>query len=214
MLDFSTQKSQVMQINTRSKLVLLHIVIICISNILVQYPFSLLGYKTTWGAFSYPLIFILTDLTTRLLGGNTARQVVFRAMLPGLMLSVLISQLAHQPTTVSLRIAVAGLIAYLLGQLLDISIFQKIKGSSRWWVAPSTSSILGNIFDTYCFFFIAFFNCSNPFLSAHWPEIATVDLCFKLLINVCSFVPLYGFLLKTLPNKEQFKQQLVNNSTL
>jgi len=190
--------------STSNKLIFItiaHVVIIFLSNTLVQYPFLLFGLRTTWGAFTYPLIFILTDLTTRLLGQQLARKIVLMAMIPGFICSYLISNYYTQvdlfsSNTVVIRIALASFLAYVLGQLLDISIFQKLRQQSRWWVAPSVSNILGNIFDTYCFFLIAFVGSSNPFLSRHWMEIATVDLGFKLLFSLLSFIPLYGFILK------------------
>ncbi|STX36937.1 7-cyano-7-deazaguanine/7-aminomethyl-7-deazaguanine transporter [Legionella feeleii] len=182
-------------------LVLAHVVIICLSNTLVQYPFVLWGFRTTWGAFSYPLIFILTDLTTRLLGPESARKTIFAAMIPGLLSSYLISNwYAHGVllayNNLVLRIAFASFCAYVAGQLLDITVFQRLRQQAKWWVAPAVSTIFGNLFDTYCFFFIAFYQSGNVFLSTHWLEIATVDLIFKLLISLISFVPLYGLILK------------------
>lgn len=182
-------------------LALAHIIIICLSNTLVQYPFVLWGFRTTWGAFSYPLIFILTDLTTRLLGQERARKTIFAAMIPGLVCSYLISNWYAQGVllaydTLVLRIAFASFCAYVIGQLLDITIFQRLRQQAKWWVAPAVSTIFGNLFDTYCFFFVAFYQGSNDFLSTHWLEIATVDLIFKLLISLISFVPLYGLILK------------------
>ncbi|KTD18817.1 membrane protein [Legionella lansingensis] len=182
-------------------LILAHISIIAAANTLVQYPFMLFGFRTTWGAFSYPLIFILTDLTTRLLGQQVARKVIYIAMLPGLFCSYFISNfyahndlLSYNPG--ALRVAFASFCAYVLGQLLDIAIFQRFRQQQKWWVAPSISNVFGNFFDTYCFFFIAFYQSDNVFLSTHWPEIAIVDLIFKLMISLISFVPLYGFILK------------------
>ncbi|KTC68695.1 membrane protein [Legionella birminghamensis] len=185
----------------------LHIILLCLSNILVQIPMMIFGFHTTWGALSYPLIFILTDLTTRLAGSATARRIVFLAMLPGLCCSYLITNwFSYGSLWVSnplaLRIAVASFSAYVVGQLLDIRFFQKLQRHSSWWLAPTVSSSVGNVLDTYCFFFIAFYQCSDLFLSGHWPEIASVDLIFKLLISIGSFVPLYGLLLSLiLPGK-------------
>ena len=181
-------------------LVLAHVVIICLSNTLVQYPFVLWGLRTTWGAFSYPLIFILTDLTTRLLGPESARKTIFAAMIPGLLCSYLISNwYAHGVllayNNLVLRIAFASFCAYVAGQLLDITIFQRLRQQAKWWVAPAVSTIFGNLFDTYSFFFVAFYQSNNAFLSTHWFEIFTVYFIFKLLINLISFVPLYGLIL-------------------
>lgn len=167
-----------------------------------------MGFKTTYGAFSYPLVFILTDLSTRLLGQQQARKIILIAMFPGFICSYLI---ANYFTTgqlfvfnsVIFRIAFASFCAYLLGQLLDIFIFQKLRQQLKWWIAPSFSTLFGNVVDTYCFFFVAFYQSSNDFLAQHWLEIATVDLVFKVLISLISFVPLYGLILSVIiKNKE------------
>ncbi|CDZ76098.1 Inner membrane protein YhhQ [Legionella massiliensis] len=189
-------------------LALAHILLICLSNTLVQYPFVLFGFHTTWGAFSYPLIFILTDLTTRLFGQEKARKIIFLAMFPGLICSYLISNFfsygnVFVANVFALRIALASFCAYVLGQLLDIIVFQRLRENSKWWVAPSVSNIFGNLLDTYVFFFTAFYQCSNAFLSAHWPEIAMIDLLFKISISLLTFVPLYGIVLQLILRKKE-----------
>lgn len=181
-------------------LVAAHMLIICSSNILVQHPLEILGWHTTWGAFSYPLIFILTDLTTRITGAASARKAVYIAMLPGLVCSFVIANWFEYGqlwvnNTLALRIALASFTAYVSGQLLDILFFRKLQQQSRWWIAPAVANIFGNVLDTGCFFFIAFYHSSNLFMSTHWPEIAMVDLAFKLMISLGSFVPLYGLVL-------------------
>ncbi|WP_131782013.1 7-cyano-7-deazaguanine/7-aminomethyl-7-deazaguanine transporter [Legionella gresilensis] len=188
---------------------LIHIFVICLSNVLVQHPFTLLNFHTTWGAFSYPLVFICTDLTTRLIGATEARKVIYFAMLPALILSFFISNWFDHGylwvlNVIVFRIALASLLAYVLGQLLDIFFFQRLRHYGPWWVAPSIASIFGNILDTFCFFFIAFYHSNNLYLSAHWVEIATVDLGFKILISLISFVPLYGLLLNWLIKQRAF----------
>jgi queuosine precursor transporter len=186
-----------------------HIALLTLSNILVQYPFTLFGFHTTWGAFSYPAIFILTDLTTRIMTPNMARSIIFRSMIPGLLLSysiasyVEITHTAHWHDMfllhiIPLRIACACLIAYVAGQLLDIHVFQYYRNNTSWWLAPALSSTAGNLIDTFLFFFIAFYHSTNPFLSQHWLEIAAVDMFFKLAISLIAFVPAYGFILKML----------------
>lgn len=173
----------------------------------MQFPFVFLGFRTTFGAFTYPFIFILTDLSTRLLGQSEARKVIMLAMLPGLVCSFLISNYYSQgdllaPNAVALRIALASLAAYVVGQLLDIVVFQKLRNHPKWWVAPSVSNAVGNLFDTFCFFFVAFYHSTHLFLSAHWVEIATVDLIFKLSISLLTFVPLYGIILQFILRKK------------
>lgn len=172
----------------------------------MQYPFELFGYHTTWGAFTYPFIFILTDLTTRLSNAKISRNIIFISMLPGLLISYFIASslevmgalnwnnvftLHYMP----LRIAFACFVAYAIGQLIDVFIFQRLPNSSSWWIAPAVSTTIGNIIDTLLFFTIAFYHSSNPFLNQHWPEIAMVDVCFKIIISLLAFVPIYGFVL-------------------
>ncbi len=185
----------------------LHIFIIALSNVLVQYPFQLWGYNTTYGAFTYPVIFILSDLTTRLYGKEKAMRVIMLAMMPALVISFLFSSysLSHahfaHPILLSFRVALASLTAYALGQCLDITIFAKLRQNKRWYIAPAISSLFGNIFDTYCFFFVAFFYSSHPFMAHHWLEVANVDLVFKCLISILAFVPAYGLVLSLLKKK-------------
>ena len=186
-----------------------HVVLLTISNLLVQYPFVLFGWHTTWGAFSYPAIFILTDLTVRLSSPSHARLVILRSMFPAFALSYVIAVAlkaeggvtAHDWLSVQvmpLRIALACFIAYAMGQMLDVFVFQRYRNNSSWYMAPICSAISGNLIDTLVFFFVAFYHCSDPFLNQHWVEIALVDLCFKILISVLAFVPIYGLLLRLL----------------
>ncbi len=187
---------------------LAHICLLTISNVLVQYPFYLFGFHTTWGAFSYPLIFITTDLTTRLFGAAMARQVVFRSMLPGLISSYCLACVFNQDSSrlfmlpeLPLRIAGACFCAYVIGQLLDILVFQRVNNNRSWWLAPTLATSISNVIDTLVFFSLAFYHCGNPFLSQHWMEIALVDLGFKTLISFIAFVPLYGVILRSISSK-------------
>ncbi len=177
-----------------------HVVLIVLSNVLVQYPFKLFGFQTTWGAFTYPAIFILTDLTLRIWNASAARRIVLRSMLPGLLLSYAIATLLEGGSLVihmmPLRIALACFVAYVMGQGVDILVFQRYRLNSTWWVAPVLSSTIGNVVDTAVFFFIAFYQCNNVFLSQHWTEIALVDVGFKIMISLIAFVPLYGAIIK------------------
>ncbi|MES1939660.1 hypothetical protein T5B8_05433 [Salinisphaera sp. T5B8] len=187
----------------------LHVLVIAASNYLVQLPFTLLGWHTTWGAFSFPFIFLASDLTVRLLGAATARRVVAAAMGPALVVSYLLSVLyvdgrfagvnaLGEFNTLVARIALASFCAYLFGQLLDIGVFQRLRALRQWWVAPAASTVFGNALDTLLFFSIAFAGSSNAFMAEHWLEIACVDYAFKLLISLCLFLPLYGALLAVL----------------
>lgn len=194
---------------TLAGLIAFHIIIIIASNYLVQLPITLFGWHTTWGAFSFPFIFLATDLTVRLLGKGPARRVIAQVMLPALVASYVISVLFHQGVFAGLaslgefnlfvfRIAVASFLAYALGQILDIQVFDRLRGLRQWWIAPSASTIFGNLLDTFLFFSIAFWHSDDPFMAANWVEIASVDYVIKLIISLALFVPLYGMLLNAI----------------
>ncbi len=193
-------------------LVAFHLLIITSSNYLVQLPFTLFGFHTTWGAFSFPFIFLATDLTVRIFGAQMARKIIFKVMLPALLvsygLSVLFFEGAFQGfaqlsefNLFVARIAVASFMAYVLGQILDVHVFNRLRQAGPWWVAPTLSTILGNALDTLAFFAIAFYNSPDAFMAEHWTEIAMVDYVFKILISLFLFVPMYGVLLNYLSGK-------------
>ena len=201
-----------MQRRALALLISFHIAIIIASNYLVQLPITLFGYHTTWGAFSFPFIFLATDLTVRLLGKQAARRVIARVMLPALVASYVVSVVFQEGSyrgidallsfnDFVLRISLASFVAYVIGQLLDIQVFDRLRRIKAWWIAPSLSTVLGNLADTFAFFSVAFWHSSNPFMAEHWVEIATVVYAIKLLISMLLFLPLYGVLLRTLMNR-------------
>ena len=186
-----------------------HLFIIAISNYLVQIPVTLFGLHTTWGAISFPFIFLATDLTIRIYGAATARKIIFMAMLPALLISYILSVLFFEAqfqgtaalaelNTFVARIALASFVAYTLGQLLDVTVFSKLRQTRQWWVAPAASTIIGGFLDTLLFFAIAFYQSTDEFMAANWPEIAAVDYAIKLLVSLSLFVPAYGLLMNTL----------------
>lgn len=187
-------------------LVTFHILIIAASNYLVQLPFSLFGLHTTWGAFSFPFIFLATDLTVRLFGKGPARAIIARVMLPALVISYVLSVMFEKGEFRSFaalgdfnlfvaRIALASFMAYVIGQLLDIQVFDRLRRSARWWVAPAVSTVFGNLADTFAFFSIAFHGGPDAFMASHWVEIAWVDYAIKLTVSLLLFLPMYGLLL-------------------
>jgi queuosine precursor transporter len=190
-------------------LVAIHIALIIASNYLVQLPFELFGLHTTWGAFTFPLIFVATDLTVRLLGQAAARRVIARVMLPALLASYVVSVLFFEGAFSGwgslgefngfvFRIALASFLAYALGQWLDIAVFGRLQQVRAWWVAPAASTVLGSLLDTALFFSVAFFRSSDPFMAEHWVEIAAVDYATKLVVSLLCFLPLYAVLLNAL----------------
>ncbi len=190
-----------------SLLVAFHIAIVIASNYLVQLPITLLGFHSTWGAFSFPFIFLATDLTVRLIGKQPARRVNTRAMLPALVASYVVGVLFREGhfngwgalgdfNTFVFRIAFASFAAYVFGQLLDIQVFDRIRQrSNAWWLAPAAASVFGQALDTAAFFSIAFWRSPDAFMAAHWVEIAAVDYVIKLSVSLLLFVPAYGVML-------------------
>lgn len=188
---------------------LFHVLVITSSNYLVQLPISLFGFHTTWGAFSFPFIFLATDLTVRIFGALLARRIILAVMVPALFISYSISALYYQGEwqgfaalkEVNLfvaRIACASFMAYALGQILDVHVFNRLRQLPQWWIAPAAAMFLGNISDTLAFFFIAFYKSPDPFMAQNWVEIALVDYSFKVLICMIFFLPAYGLLLNAM----------------
>ncbi len=198
---------------------LFHLLVITSSNYLVQLPISIFGFHTTWGAVSFPFIFLATDLTVRIFGAPLARRIIFAVMVPALVISYGISALFYMGEwqgfaalgTFNLfvaRIAIASFMAYALGQILDVHVFNRLRQSRHWWLAPTASTLFGNISDTVAFFFIAFWRSPDPFMAAHWGEIALVDYSFKVLISIIFFLPMYGVLLNMLLKRLADKSDL------
>lgn len=187
--------------------ILAHIFILAISNYLVQFPFTLFGYHLTYGAITFPLIFITTDIAVLTYGQTQARLVIYKTMFPALLLSYFLSTVFdngyyqgvyslfnYHP--LAIRIAISCFITYISSQILDIIVFQKIRKNSNWFWAPAVSTTVSNFVDSVLFFSIAFYKCSDPILSAHWPEIATIEFVFKAIISIICFMPVYLGILK------------------
>ena len=172
------------------KLALFHIAIIALANYTVQFTGAIAGYDFTWGMFVFPLVILATDLTVRLSNQHNARIIVAIAYTPAILISAWLADW---------RIGIASGTAYLIGQLLDIAVFQKIRErSSLWWTAPLISTFVANIIDTYIFYSVAFHRSADAFMADNWVELATVDLGFKIVVSILVFLPVYGVLLNYL----------------
>ncbi|MDN6280223.1 MAG: 7-cyano-7-deazaguanine/7-aminomethyl-7-deazaguanine transporter [Psychroflexus sp.] len=193
-------------------LAIFHILVIASSNYLVQFPISIFGFKATWGAFTFPFIFLATDLTVRFFGAKLGRRIIFYAMLPALIVSYLITVGFRNGQWLGFdvflgfdlfvaRIAIASFSAYVVGQILDIFVFNKLRQHKQWWHAPLASAIFGNLMDTFTFFTIAFYKTSDTYLAENLVEIATVDYIFKMIINAFFFLPLYKVILDRILRK-------------
>jgi uncharacterized PurR-regulated membrane protein YhhQ (DUF165 family) len=184
------------------KLMLAHVLIIAISNYIVQFKFSVFGAPLAWAAFTFPLVVVLTDLTVRLLGKETGRAVIALAFLPAIIVSMVVVKLGGAPDSVAFRIGLGSGMAYFISNLLDVYVFQYIREKySTWWYAPTISAVASTFIDTYVFFFTAFAYGANEFMAANWHIVATNNSISKILVSLVVILPAYGLLLNHLQNK-------------
>ena len=184
------------------KLVALHVVVITVSNGLVNIPVEIFGFKLTWAAFTITLVVIATDLTVRLLGKTIARSTIAIAYPLAIVGSILVVLAEGAPQSVALTIGFASATAYAIGTLLDVYVFQWLRENySAWWLAPAVSTVAANIIDTYAFFFTAFSGSANEYMAANWMEIAGSQTVLKIFVGLIVFLPAYGLLLRHLSGK-------------
>tara|TARA_A100001011_G_scaffold309630_1_gene325848 strand:- start:492 stop:1079 length:588 start_codon:yes stop_codon:yes gene_type:complete len=177
-------------------LTIVHVCIIVLSNILVSIPIIFFGFKVTLAAFSFPLVIVATDLTTRLLGKSLAQGIITYSFPFAVLSSIMILYFYENPISLSIRIGLASAIAYALGVLIDINAFQFIREKySKWWIAPALSTVVSNIIDSYTFFFSAFYKSEDLYMSNNWLEICITQTVIKIIIGFLFFLPLYGVLL-------------------
>ena len=158
-------------------------VVVLSSNFLVQFPVNHLGLNEilTYGAFSYPVAFLITDLANRAYGKIIARKIVYLGFLIGIIFTLFFS--TNFADLISIRIAIGSGSAFLVAQLLDIQIFDKLRKNS-WYVAPLISSSIGSIIDTFLFFSIAFVGTGVP-----WVTLSLGDLAVKLFVALVMLLP-------------------------
>ncbi|QHB16673.1 7-cyano-7-deazaguanine/7-aminomethyl-7-deazaguanine transporter [Mannheimia pernigra] len=221
-MNFNTYFSDESKFRSLILLSLFHIFIITISNYLVQITFEInvpfidWVIPTTWGTFTFPFIFLATDLTVRVFGAELARKIIFLVMLPSLLISYIISVLFFETefqgfTALSefnlfvFRIALASFSGYVVGQFLDIFVFNRLRQGKSWWLAPMCSTIFGTLIDTFVFFAVAFYKSSDEYMAEHWFTIGSVDYAFKLFVSLLLFLPLYGVVLNVIMKKLDLK---------
>ena len=165
-------------------------VIVLSSNYLVQFPINYYGLSEilTYGAFSYPLAFLITDLANRSYGKLVARKIVYLGFLLGISFTVLFS--TDFADLISIRIAIGSGAAFLTAQLIDVQIFDNLR-RKKWFIAPLTSSMIGSTVDTFLFFSISFYGTSIP-----WFTLALGDLGVKIFVAIMMLIP-FRLLLKT-----------------
>lgn len=197
--------------------------IVLASNILVQFLF---GQWLTWGAFTYPLAFLITDLMNRIYGPGPARQVVFVGFIVGVFCSLVGTQILLQGDgftypAVTLRIAIASGLAFLTAQMMDVAIFDRLR-QGKWWRAPLASTLVGSTLDTAIFFTIAFSSTLTwiepandvawanevlPLLSVGpevplWVSLAVADWMVKLSLALLALVPFRMIVSRALQNQK------------
>ena len=157
--------------------------VVVISNYLVQFPIQQFGLSEilTYGAFSYPVTFLITDLANRAYGKVVARKIVYVGFTIGILLTLFVS--TNFSDIISIRIAIGSGVAFFIAQNLDVQIFDSLR-KKIWYVAPLTSSVIGSLIDTFLFFSIAFYATEIP-----WVTLAFGDLAVKLLIAVVMLIP-------------------------
>ena len=153
------------------------------SNYLVQFPIQYYGFEEilTYGAFSYPIAFLITDLTNRSYGKIVARRIVYIGFTIGVSFTLFFS--TNFADLISIRIAIGSGTAFLIAQLLDVQIFDKLR-NNKWFVAPLTSSFVGSTVDTFLFFSISFYATGVP-----WFTLSLGDLAVKILVALIMLIP-------------------------
>tara|TARA_B100000475_G_C14919740_1_gene282682 strand:+ start:152 stop:700 length:549 start_codon:yes stop_codon:yes gene_type:complete len=158
-------------------------VVVLSSNYLVQFPIKHYGLEKvlTYGALSYPIAFLITDLTNRFYGKFSARKVVYIGFAIGIFSTFFFS--TNFSDLISIRIAIGSGVAFLTAQLLDVKIFDKLR-KSKWYIAPLTSSLIGSTVDTFLFFSISFYGTEIS-----WITLSIGDLIIKILVSLVMLIP-------------------------
>ncbi len=158
-------------------------VVVLTSNYLVQFPIKYYGLEEilTYGAFSYPIAFLITDLANRCFGKLIARKIVYIGFFIGVSFTLLFS--TNFADLISIRIAIGSGTAFIVAQLIDVQIFDKLR-MKKWFVAPLTSSFIGSTVDTFLFFSISFYATDVP-----WVTLSLGDLGVKLFVALVMLIP-------------------------
>ena len=182
-------------------LILSMAIVVALSNYLVQFPINYFGLRDllTYGAFSYPIAFLITDLSNRRYGKNEAKKIVYFGFTLGVFLTLYFS--TDFLDLISIRIAIGSGTAFLIAQLIDVNIFDKLR-KKEWFIAPLVSSLVGSTIDTFLFFSIAFYGTG-----IHWIGLSLGDLFVKILVAVIMLVP-FRILLNQVSENTKIKKRL------
>ena len=157
--------------------------VVVLSNYLVQFPVNYMGFQDllTYGAFSYPIAFLITDLSNRRYGKNTAKKIVYLGFILGVILTFYFS--TNYSDLISIRIAIGSGTAFLVAQLIDVNIFDRLR-KKVWFVAPLVSSLIGSGIDTFLFFSISFYGTG-----VNWITLSLGDLFVKIFVALMMLIP-------------------------
>ena len=157
--------------------------VVALSNYLVQFPINYLGLKNllTYGALSYPVAFLITDLSNRRYGKNTAKKIVYLGFALGVFITLYFS--TNYSDLISIRIAIGSGTAFLVAQLIDVNIFDRLR-KKIWFAAPLTSSLIGSTIDTFLFFSISFYGTG-----INWITLSFGDLFVKIFVALMMLIP-------------------------
>ena len=157
--------------------------VVLASNYLVQFPIKYYGLQDllTYGAFSYPVAFLITDLANRSFGKLVARKIVYIGFIIGILFTLIFS--TNFADLISLRIAIGSGTAFIIAKLLDVQIFDQLR-KKKWFVAPLASSLIGSTIDTFLFFSISFYGTGVP-----WVTLSLGDLVVKILVALIMLIP-------------------------
>ena len=157
--------------------------VVVLSNYLVQFPVNYMGFQDllTYGAFSYPIAFLITDLSNRRYGKNTAKKIVYLGFILGVILTFYFS--TNYSDLISIRIAIGSGTAFLVAQLVDVNIFDRLR-KKVWFAAPLVSSLIGSSIDTFLFFSISFYGSE-----VNWITLSLGDLFVKIFVALMMLIP-------------------------
>jgi uncharacterized integral membrane protein (TIGR00697 family) len=175
--------------------------IVALSNYLVQFPIKYFNLEEilTYGAFSYPIAFLITDLTNRRYGKNIAKKIVYMGFILGIFLTLFFS--TNFLDLISIRIAVGSGTAFIIAQLIDVFIFDILR-KKKWFIAPLASSLIGSAIDTFLFFSIAFYGTG-----INWITLSAGDFFVKIFIALIMLIP-FRFLIIYIKEASTVKEKI------
>jgi len=177
--------------------------VVALSNYLVQFPINYFGLKNllTYGAFSYPVAFLITDLSNRRYGKNIAKRIVYLGFALGIFLTLYFS--TNFSDLISIRIAIGSGAAFITAQLIDVQIFDKLR-QKKWFIAPLTSSLVGSTIDTFIFFLISFYGTG-----INWLSLSLGDLAVKIFVALVMLIP-FRILMSSITDFSSLKKTITN----